>query len=144
MNSPLTAILTSQYVIFTRILIKMAVGDYNCYYYLDRDKGTGAYCRLCLNLKMKPCSIYLSDAADLLNIVSQDLPSNDLLSHHNHDCLTQFILYPTSLHLPLDICVSPDHPVLPRVLQACRRFCYSLHKDRPRKFKTIRHIVTHF
>ena len=154
MHPLLTGILTTQDVIFSRIHIKMVSGDYNCYYYLDRDRGIGAYCRLCsaLTPELKPpdetmvhlltrCRSTVDTRTrilpDLLNTVSQDLPDNDLLSHHNHDNLTQFILDPTSLNLPLNIRVSPDHPALVRVLQVCRRLCYSLHKDRTRKLKQL-------
>ena len=150
----LTGILTTQEVTSSRIHIKMVAGDYNCYYYLDRDRGIGAHCRLCsaLTPDSQPpdeTMVHLITRCrstedtrtrvlpDLLNIVSQDFPGNDLLSHHNHDHLTQFILDPTSLNLPLNIRVSPDHPALPRVLQVCRRLCYSLHKDRTRKLKQL-------
>ena len=132
----------------------MVAGDYSCHYYLDRERGIGAYCRLCSALapELQPpddTMVHLLTRCrgtadtrtrilpDLLNTLSHDFPGNDLLFHQNHDHLTQLILDPTSMNLPLNIRVSPDHPALPRLLHVCRRLCYNLHKDRTRKLKQL-------
>ena len=67
---------------------------------------------------------------DLLNAISLHDPSNHLLQSQNSSCLSQFILDPTSLNLPLTIRIGPNHPALPHILPICRNLCFSLHKVR--------------
>ena len=55
---------------------------------------------------------------DLLNTVAQYLPCSSILSNLNHTDLTQFILDPTSLNLPVSARISPSHPDLCHVLNS--------------------------
>ena len=66
---------------------------------------------------------------DLMNLLSYHFPRNDILVHPNHTHLTQLILDLTSLNLPMNICISPDHPALPAVLTMCRNLCFFIDKD---------------
>ena len=77
--------------------------------------------------------------SDLLNTIAEHFPFNGLLNNHPHDRLTQFILDPTSINLPMTIRIPPDHPALLAILQACRKLCYSVHRDRNLKLHNKTH-----
>ena len=133
----------------------MLAGDYPCNLYICRDPQQDPSCLLCLSaFPGKPaqtedmthiltgCRVTADTRAriipDLLNTLSLHLPSNSLLRHPNQTNLTQFVLDPTSLNLPLDIRISPTHPALHLVLPICRTLCFAIHKDRSRCLKLIR------
>ena len=151
----LTGILTTQEVIISRVHVKMLAGDYQCYYYLDRDRGVGPHCRLCSALHPAapaPAETMLHlltrcrGTADtryriipeLLNTILLYFPTNDLLKNQNHEHLTQFILDPTSINLPASTRISHDHPALLPVLHICRKLCFPIHKDRTKQLKTMK------
>ena len=73
---------------------------------------------------------------DLLNTIASYFPSNAILTYPNHTHLTQFILDPTSLNLPISIRINPSHYALTQVLSVCRNVCYAIHKDRTRQLKS--------
>ena len=75
--------------------------------------------------------------SDLLNEISLQFPNNKILEQPNHLPLTQLILDPTSLNLPMSIRISPDHPALTIVLKVCRSLCFTVHKDRTRHLKKL-------
>ena len=144
--------MTTQDVIFSRVHIKMLSGDYLCSYYKHRDRGTGSRCQLCFILcgNINPpdetmchlltrcrgtVEIRTNIITELLNTISHRIPYNGLLQQTNHDHLTQFILDPTSLNLPMNIRVPPDDWALPDILRICRKLCYSVHKERTRLLK---------
>jgi hypothetical protein len=152
----LSGILTTQEVLRSRIHIKMLAGDYLCYSYLGRDRNQESYCRLCLSASPQhPAPIEdmvhlltrckgttgtrTRIVTDLLNLISLYFPNNDILVHPNHTHLTQLILDPTSLNLPMTVRISPDHPALHQVLAVCRNLCFAIHKDRTRQLKSLGH-----
>ena len=133
----------------------MLAGDYPCQFYLGSDRHQDAACRLCQALKpeipapaedmvhlLTRC-VGTSDTRtrvtpELLNTISVHFPNNAILHYPNHTHLTQLILDPTSLNLPMNIRISPDHPALNLVLTICRTLCYAVHKDRTRQSNKLR------
>ena len=75
---------------------------------------------------------------ELLNTLASHFPNNSILSSPNQTHLTQLILDPTSLNLPVTIRIDPAHPALTLVLTMCRNMCYAIHKDRIRKINSFR------
>ena len=75
---------------------------------------------------------------ELFNLISQHFPSNQILQNPNNKHLTQLILDPTSLNLPIMIRISPNHPALHLVLTQCRHIAFALHKDRTRQMKNLK------
>ena len=152
----LSGVLTTQEAERSRIHIKMLCGDYPCYAYLGSDRNQDAQCRLCqLVSPHQPAPtedmVHLltrcratSDTRtrilpELLNIISTYFPNNDILVHPNNTNLTQLILDPSSLNLPMTIRISPSHPALLQVLTVCRNLCFAIHKDRTRQLKYLGH-----
>ena len=74
----------------------------------------------------------------VLYTVANHFPNNDILNHPNNAHLTQLILDPTSLNLPIAVRINPAHPALFLVLTECRNVCYAIHKDRTRQLRKIR------
>lgn len=150
----LSNIVTTQEVPHSRIHIKMLAGDYPCYLYLGSDRNKEAYCRLCWSSSPQlpaptedmvhlltrckgTADTRTGILPDLLNTISLFYPENDILVHPNHTHMTQLILDPTSLNLPMSIRISPDHPALHKVLSVCRNLCFAIHKERTRKLKSL-------
>ena len=75
---------------------------------------------------------------ELLNTIQQHFPTNSILVHQNHSHLAQLILDPTSLNLPINMRISPDHPALSPALAVCRKLCFAIHKDRTNQLKKLR------
>ena len=138
-----------------RVHIKMLAGDYPCSAYQGNDRTQDASCKLCQSLSPQHPSpaedmVHLlvrcratSDTRtriipELLNTISQLQPSNAILVYPSHTHLTQLILDPTSLNLPMSIRISSDHPALPSVLAVCRTLCFALHKDRTRQLALLK------
>ena len=151
----ISGILTTQDVTKSRIHIKMLSGDYPCYYYLGSDREKDAFCRLCHSLSplhpppdedmvhlLTRCRGTLETRSrvipELLNTIQQHFPTNSILVEQNHSHLTQLILDPTSLNLPMNMRIPPNHPALPLVLAVCRNFCLLIHKDRTTKLKKLK------
>ena len=151
----LSGVMSTQEVVRSRIHVKMLSGDYPCNSYMGSDRNEDAFCRLCQSLAPHlpaPCEdmVHLLTRCrgtadtrtritpDLLNLIAHYLPGNDILVHPNQTHLTQLILDPTSLNLPMTIRISPDHPALPEILAVCRNLCYAVHKDRTRKLKQLK------
>ena len=151
----LSGLLTTQEVTRSRVHIKMLAGDYPCSAYLATDRLQDPSCQLCQSLFPH----YPSPAEDMVhllarcratadtrtrilpdffNIISKHFPSNAILDHPNQTHLTQLILDPTSLNLPMSIRVSPDHPALYQILAVCRNICYAIHQDRNRQLSQIK------
>ena len=150
----LSGILSTQEVERSRIHVKMLAGDYCCYSYMGSDRLQDAYCRLCQLLHHEHPApvedmVHLLTRciatretrtrllSDLLNEISLHFPNNKILEQPNHLHLTQLILDPTSLNLPISIRISPDHPALTIVLNVCRSLCFAVHKDRTRQLKKL-------
>ena len=148
-------VLTTQEVLRSRAHVRMLAGDYPCFSYLGSDRHHYASCRLCLALSLHQpapeenmvhlltrCRCTASTRTriipDLMNLLSQHFPSNDILVHPNHTHLTQLILDPTSLNLPMNIRISPDHPALPAVLTMCRNLCFFIDKDRNQQLRLMK------
>ena len=151
----LAGVISTQEVVRSRIHVKMLSGDYPCNSYMGSDRNEDAFCRLCQSLAPHlpaPCEdmVHLLTRCrgtadtrtritpDLLNLIAHYLPGNDILVHPNQTHLTQLILDPTLLNLPMTIRISPDHPALPEILAVCRNLCYAVHKDRTRQLKQLK------
>ena len=74
---------------------------------------------------------------DLLNILADFIPHNRLLISPAHDLLTQFILDCSSLNLPVDIRVPPNHPGFTSITRKCSSINYAIHKERSRQMKAM-------
>ena len=152
--STILGILTTQDVAKSRIHLKMLSGDYPCYYYLGSDREQDAFCRLCHSLLpfhpppdedmvhlLTRCRGTLETRSriipELLNTIQQHFPTNGILVHQNHSHLAQLILDPTSLNLPINMRISPDHPALSPVLAVYRKLCFAIHKDRTNQLKKL-------
>ena len=151
----LGSILTTQEVMRSRVHFKMLCGDYPCLYYLAKDRNQDPSCLLCRQQQTQ-APVPIEDMvhlltrcrataetrtrvmADLLNTLSVYFPDNQILTNPNHEHLTQLILDPTSLNLPLTIRISPDHPALQCVLAVSRTVCFAIHKDRTRQLKVLK------
>ena len=150
----LSGILTTQDTMRSRVHLKMLAGDYPCYAYIGKDRDQDQGCPLCQRLYPTHPSplddlVHLLSrcraTADtrqqylpvLLNTISMYCPNNPILTqlHHSHVQLTQLILDPTSLNLPLAMRISPDHPALCPVLAVCRTLCHAVHKERTRQLR---------
>ena len=131
----------------------MLAGDYPCQAFLYADS---AACRLCqvysptyppptedmVHLLSRCRSTSETRARvlpDLLNEISQFFPASPILDSPSHAVLTQFLLDPTSLNLPLSARVSTAHPALPTILTLCRNICFAIHKDRIRQLRLSKH-----
>ena len=136
----------------SRIHIKMLSGDYPSFSNLSHGNQQQSYCRLCHSLcphQQSPeenivhiltqCKGTWNERTqhipNLLNMVSSTFPDNEILSHTNHRHLTQFILDPTSLNLPMTIRIPPSHPALINLLDISRNICFAIHKARRRQIK---------
>ena len=132
----------------------MLSGDYPCFSYLGSDRNQDAHCRLCQSLSphctapdenmvhvLTRCratsDTWTKIIPDLLNTIAVYFPRNNILDCTNHQHLSQLILDPTSLNLPLSIRISPDHPDLLKVLAVCRNLCFAINKDRTRQLKNL-------
>lgn len=150
----LSGILTTQEVTRSRVHVKMLAGDYPCFAYLSSDRGQDASCPLCKHVDPhQPAAVEdmvhlltrCRGTADtrtrltpvLLNVISKHFPTNSILEQPNHVHLTQLILDPTSLNLPMTIRLAPNHPGLSQVLSACRILCSAIHKDRTKQLKNL-------
>ena len=150
----LLGVMTTQEVTRSRVHTKMLAGDYPCYAYIGADRETDSACRLCLALKpdqpapvedMSHLLTRCSATADtrtrftpnLLNAIALSFPKNTILNLPNQTQLTQLILDPTSLNLPLTIRISPEHPALTTILAMCRALCHAVHQDRTRQLKSL-------
>ena len=153
-HAVLTCVLTTRDVMSSRVHIKMLAGDYPCFAYIGSDRNQGSSCRLCRALSpeypppdenmvhlLTRCRATTDTRTrftpDLLNTISRNFPNNSILETSNHTHLTQLILDPTSLNLPVTMRISPDHKDLPKVLFVCRNLCYAIHRDRSRQLKTL-------
>ena len=146
-------ILTTQDVTRSRIHVRMLAGDYPCFAYIGSELSDKC-CKLCQVLhpqSLPPVEDMVHLVAscratadtrtrvlpDLLNLVSQCYPYNQILAEPNQTQLTQFILDPTSLNLPVNIRISSSSKNLHKVIKVCRNICYSIHKDRTKQLKNL-------
>ena len=144
---------TTQDVAIVRPLIKMLCGDYLCFDYLSHDRGMDSHCRLCssqctdtapvenIEHLLTKC-IATRDTREkrlvtLLNTIAYPYSNNCLLSNPSTVHLTQFILDCSSLNLPADTRVSPDHPAFIDITRQCSYYVYAIHKDRTRQLKAL-------
>ena len=133
----------------------MLAGDYPCAAYIGIDRNRDVSCALCRAIAsgvpvpaedMVHLLTRCRGTADtrnlavpeLLNTLASHFPNNSILSSPNQTHLTQLILDPTSLNLPVTIRIDPAHPALTLVLTMCRNMCYAIHKDRIRKINSLR------
>ena len=140
----LSGILTTQEVTRSRVHVKMLAGDYPCYSYLASDRGQDESCRLCKEDMVHLLTLCRGTADTrarltpvLLNTISQRFPTNGILDKPNHSQLTQLILDPTSLNLPMTIRIPPNHPELSQVLSMCHILCSAIHKHRTNQLKNF-------
>ena len=151
----LASIISTQQVTVARTHIKMLAGDYPCSAYIGADRNKDRFCRLCRHYypqhnppteDMVHLLVICRCTADtragilpeLLNIISYHFPNNTILHNPNHTNLTQLLLDPTSLNLPLTARIAPNHPALPEVLHVCRKLCFAIHKSRTSLLKHLK------
>ena len=146
-------VLTTHDVVIVRPHIKMLSGDYLCYAHLAHDRGSDPYCRMCWQTLHHPAPAEdmmhvltrcraTADTRDrimpeLLNIVANFVPNNSLLSAPTHALLTQFILDCSSLNLPVDVRIPPNHPGFQCIARQCASLTYAIHRDRSRQMKAM-------
>ena len=138
---------------YLRPHIKMLSGDYLCCASLAHDRGIDPQCRMCQVLSTHPSPtedlVHLLTMCratadtrnrilpELLNTVASSDPSNSLLTSTNHDTLTQFILDCSSLNLPANTRVPPNHPGFVNITKQCSNFINGIHKERTRQMKAL-------
>ena len=155
LHPTLTSIMSTQQVTVARTHIKMLAGDYPCFAYLGAERNQDSFCRLCyhhypqhstpnedmVHLLVR-CRCTADTRTSILpefpNIIFLYFPHNTILEKPNHTDLTQLILDPTSLNLPLNARIPPNHPALPEVLRVCRKLCFAIHKTRTRMLKCLK------
>ena len=149
----LSWVLTTQDVMIVRPHIKMLAGDYLCFDFLSHDRGLEPHCRLCQMLCDDPapvedyphiitgCRATANTRTDklptLLNIILHFSPNNSILDTPTPKLLTQFILDCSSLNLPPDTRIPPDHPGFTEIVRQCSIIINALHKDRTRQLKAM-------
>ena len=150
-----SGIFNSQEVQRSTVHLKMLSGDYPCSSYLGNDRNQDTSCQLCQSLfpqhpapsedmvhVLTMCRATRDTRTkiipELLNLISQHFPSTPILQNPSNKHLTQLILDPTSLNLPIMIRISPNHPALHLVLTLCRHMSFALHKDRTRQLKKLK------
>ena len=74
---------------------------------------------------------------DFLNTVATHYPTNGLLSHASHPMTTQFLLDCSSLNLPTDIRVPPNHPGFISITRHCSIVVHHIHKSRKRQLRAM-------
>ena len=144
-------LLTTQVVRIARPHLKMLSGDYMCYYFLWKDRGSDPQCRLC------PSSQYLPETItnilmlcrgthetrsrlwpELLNTISTTFPQNKILAGDvAPDTAAQFILDCTSLNLPNGLRINISHPRTHEIFRTARQYCYAVHSDRVKQLKEL-------
>ena len=133
--------------------MKMLAGDYLCYATLAIERGGDPQCRLCSSTTGCPAPsediIHILTRCrgteetrgrlipELLKTVSKFFPSNAILSQHDHQALTQFILDCSSPNLPTSTRIDPNHPKINEVIRTCRDICHAMHTDRIRRLKAL-------
>ena len=144
---------TTQNVERIRPHIKMLSEDYLCYASLANDRGIDPQCWMCQVLSTHPSPtedlVHLLTMCratadtrnrilpELLNTVASSDPSNSLLTSTNHDTLTQFILDCSSLNLPANTRVPPNHPGFVNITKQCSNLINGIHKERTRQMKAL-------
>lgn len=71
----------------------------------------------------------------LLNTVAYYDSNNSILANPSPQNLTQFLLDPSSLNLPTDLRISPDHPGFTDIVKQCSLLINFIHKDRKRQLE---------
>ena len=143
----------TQDVMIVRPHIKMLSGDYLTYSNLSHDRGVDPCCRLCKQLSDNTGPVEdlvhlltscrgTSDTRDsvmpdFLNTVATHYPTNGLLSHASHPMTTQFLLDCSSLNLPTDIRVPPNHPGFISITRHCSIVVHHIHKSRKRQLRAM-------
>ena len=149
----LSWVLNTQDVMVVRPHIKMLAGDYLCFDFLSHDRGLDPQCRLCQVLSDDPapnedyphilavCRATANTRSDklptLLNTVMQYSPCNIILDRPSPILLAQFILDCSSLNLPMDARVPPDHPGFTDMTRQCSLLINAIHKDRTRQLRAM-------
>ena len=145
---------TTQDVEIVRPHIKILCGDYVCYDYLCHDRGTDPQCRLCSALSrdntapeediehvLTTCQATRETRerrlATLLNTIAYPCRDNSLVLNQSPSLLTQFVLDCSSLNLPPDSRISPDHPAFIDITRQCSYYVHAIHRDRRRQLKTL-------
>ena len=115
--------------------VKILCGDYLCYDYLCHDRGSDPHCRLCSALSnhntapvediehiLTKCLATTETRENKLEILMNTIAYPcDLVLNLNltSKVLTQFILDFSSLNLPNDVRISPDHPAFTDITRQC-------------------------
>ena len=148
----LHSLITAQDVKIARSHLKMLSGDYMCYYYMWKERGSDPQCRLC------PQSQYLPETIthilmlcrgthetrsriwpELLNTISSIFPRNDLLTTNiDPQTAAQFILDCTSLNLPNNCRIDNSHPGTYEIFKLSRQYCFAVHSDRIQQLKDLK------
>ena len=136
--------------------MKIPAGNILCYSYLAHDRGIDPHCRLCQALSPHPAPpedyehllIACRATADtrrsklpgLYNTVAQYFVQHRLLTMPSHSLITQFILDCTSLNLPADARVPPDHPGQPAISKQCTVIISAILKERTKQLRKLGHL----
>ena len=119
--------------------IKMLVGNYLTFEEKSLQSGGSPYCRLCsekseyeslehlISRCVKFSDIRTKISNQMRNIIKESRLDLDPTTFPD-DKFTQFLLDPSSLNLERR--VSINHPILPRLYQLSRDFCYFIDKSR--------------
>ena len=73
----------------------------------------------------------------LLDTVASSDPRNSLLTSTTYETLTQFLLDCSSLNLPANTRVPPNHPGFVNITKQCSNLINGIHKERTRQMKAL-------
>ena len=128
----------------------MLSGDYMCYYYLWKERGSDPQCCLCPTSQILPethilllcrgtCETRSKVWPELLNTIADISPKNGMLdSSTAPDIATQFFLDCTSLNLPNGYRIDNYQPRIHELLRVVRQYCHAVHSDRVSQLKKIK------
>ena len=151
---------TTQDVVIARPHVKMLAGDYLCFAFLGHDRGVDPKCRLrmCNTTPntvppnhpgsvedyqhiLTGCRGTADTRADrlatLFNTVAYHSSNNGILDNPSPTLLTQFMLDCTSLNLPTDIRITPNHPGITDIARQCSVTINAVHRDRKRQLDSL-------
>ena len=117
------------------------------------DRGSDPHCRLCSTLSnhstapvediehiLTNCLATTDTRQNRLALLMNTIayPSDLTLNlNQSPKVLTQFILDCSSLNLPNDTRISPDHPAFTDITRQCSYYVHAIHRDRRRQLKTL-------
>ena len=148
----ISGLFTASDVKKSRSHLKMLVGDYYTYQVKSEQSGGPPHCPYCYSISKSDeyipsesichilalCDGYKTQRLRIIekmSVIFQDSVNNVNIMQYRQDpeLLTQFILDPSSLNLPVR--VNTNDPVLPSLFQSSRDLCFTINQERMKILK---------